>query len=202
MGMIAVDVVLLCDENMTARALEANAELVGRFGSEIVLNRHDRLPHISLAMGCINENQIPSIEQLLAEIAARFPITELCAGRIKTSTNATGQQVSAFELERTARLQRLHEEVMMRLEPYLSRAVTPDMIYDEKVAQTTLDWIKDYAEKSSFEKFWPHVTIGYGRPERKYTPVRFRATELALCHLGNHCTCRRVLASVELRGNR
>ena len=58
MNKIAVDVVLLPSDEMTDRAIRANTELVEKFGSEIVLNKKNCLPHISLAMGCINERDV------------------------------------------------------------------------------------------------------------------------------------------------
>ncbi|HUS73133.1 MAG TPA: hypothetical protein VMY06_08710, partial [Sedimentisphaerales bacterium] len=97
-------------------------------------------------------------------------------------------------------LQSLHEKVMDKLEPYLSSNVTEDMIYGgEEVAETTLLWIKKYREKVSFENFFPHITIGYGQIENHSLPVSFVASELALCHLGNHCTCRKILVSIGLK---
>jgi len=36
-------------------------------------------------------------------------------------------------------------------------------------------------------------------PDEPPFPIDFNVAELALCHLGNHCTCRRVLTSVPLR---
>jgi hypothetical protein len=65
------------------------------------------------------------------------------------------------------------------------------------VTESTLAWIRDYREKSSFERFFPHITLGYGRLADFPFPARFTAPRLALCHLGNHCTCRRILASAE-----
>jgi hypothetical protein len=83
--------------------------------------------------------------------------------------------------------------------PYFRRDVTEEMIYgEEEVAQTTLDWIENYAEKAAFGNFMPHITIGYGDAEEEMLPITFRASRLALCHLGNHCTCRKVLAAVNL----
>ena len=58
MGRKAVDVVLLPSEQMMDKAIEANGELVKRFGGKIVLNRENCLPHISLAMGCVDERDI------------------------------------------------------------------------------------------------------------------------------------------------
>jgi 2'-5' RNA ligase len=118
---------------------------------------------------------------------------------ILTSTNSAGEKVSVFEVEKTRELQSLHEEVMEKLAAYLSYDVTEDMVYDSgKVAESTLLWIKGYREKSSFENFTPHITIGYGEIENLSFPIKFAASKLALCHLGNHCTCRKILISIRI----
>jgi len=195
----AVDVVLLPDEAMTDSAIEANAELVRRFGRKIVLNKEDCLPHISLAMGCIDEKDIAAVENVLEEIAGKSSLEDLKVVGIKTATNSVGEKVSAFEVERTKKLQSLHEEVMEKVSPYLSYNVTADMIYgNEEIAETTLLWIKNYREKSSFANFSPHITIGYGEIKTGPFPVKFSPSNLALCHLGNHCTCRKILVSIKV----
>ncbi len=51
------------------------------------------------------------------------------------------------------------------------------------------------------DKESPHITLGYGQAKPPFSfPVAFAAARLALCHLGNHCTCRKVLASCRLSG--
>ncbi len=199
MGKKAVDVVLLPDEAMTDKAIEANAELVKKFGRKIVLNKKNCLPHISLAMGCIDEEDIAAIEGILRSIVTRSSLGDLTILGVRVSENSAGEKVSAFEVGETKELKSLHETIMERLEPYLGRDVTAEEIGDEEVAETTLLWIKNYREKSSFGKFFPHITIGYGEVSNLPPfPIKFAASKLALCYLGNHCTCRRVLASVEL----
>ena len=199
MGRIAVDVVLLPDEAMMARAIELNAELVKKFGNKIELNKENCLPHISLAMGCVEEADIPSVEKVLEAIAKETSFGDLKVVGIRASGNSKDQTVSVFEVEKTTQLQSLHEKVMDKLTPYLSSDVTEDMIYgDQKVAESTLLWIKNYREKVSFENFFPHITIGYGQIENHSLPITFAASELALCHLGNHCTCRKILLSIGL----
>jgi hypothetical protein len=196
----AVDVVLLPDETMTDKAVEINAELVKKFGSKIVLNKVDCLPHISLAMGCLEETDIASVEKVLAEIARKTSLSVLKVLGIRASENSRGQTVSVFEVEKTSQLQSLHEKIMSRFTPYLTSDVTEDMIFgDENVAETTLLWIKNYRQKSSFAKFFPHITIGYGQTECRMQPTTFAAAKLALCHLGNHCTCRQILVSINLK---
>lgn len=200
MKRIAVDVVLLPDEAVTALAVRANMDLVKRCGSTIVLNPATCLPHISLAMGCIEPKTIESIRSLLAEVGHQNPLGELVITGVVTSLNARGESVSVFALARTPALQRLHERVMDVLQPYATWEATAQAIYgDEPVAETSLAWIRNFREKAAFGAFFPHVTIGYGTVEQVMSfPIRFRTPRLAVCHLGNHCTCREILASVPL----
>ena len=196
----AVDVVLLPDEMMTGKAIEINAELVKKFGAEIVLNKVNCLPHISLAMGCIEEKDIPSVEKVLGAIPGETAPGHLKVLGIRSSGNAKGETVSVLEVEKTTQLQSLHENVMEKLASYLSSEVTADMIYgSEAVAESTLMWIENYRQNSSFENFFPHITIGYGQTQYQIQPETFAASKLALCHLGNHCTCRKILVSIELK---
>ncbi len=199
MSRIAVDVVLLPDEAMANKAIEVNAGLVKKFGNKIVLNKENCLPHISMAMGCLEETDIASVEKVLEEIAKETSLPYLKVVGVRTSGNSKGEAVSVFEVEKTTQLQSLHEKVLDKLTPYLSSDVTEDMIYgNEKIAASTLIWIKNYHQKSSFQNFFPHITIGYGQTEYQMPPATFAASKLALCHLGNHCTCRKILVSIKL----
>jgi len=195
----AVDVVLLPSEAMMDKAIEANIELVQKFGRKIVLNKENCLPHISLAMGCVDGGDITDIEKVLKAIAKERSLMDLRVIGIAVSTNSVGEKVSVFEVEKQKELQSLHEEVVDKLAGYLGYDVTEDMIYPSgEVAESTLLWVKNYREKSSFANFSPHITIGYGEIENRQFPIEFAASKLALCHLGNHCTCRKILISIEL----
>jgi 2'-5' RNA ligase len=224
MAEIAVDAVSLPSDEMMDKAIEANRELLqqcigfpqGGVPGKIVLDKKNCLPHISLAMGCIDEEDIADIEKVLQTIAKQYSLEQLSVIDIHVGTSSAGEKVSVFQIEKTEALQSLHEEVMQRLAPYFSYDVTADMIFSRfprsgvpppEAGESTLLWIKKYPEKSSFENFFPHITIGYGEiddysfgsREAGSLPMRFTASKLALCHLGNHCTCRKVLASAELR---
>jgi len=199
MAEIAVDVVLLPSEEMADKAIAANKELLKQCADKIVLDKESCLPHISLAMGCIDERDIADIEKVLQAIAKQSSLGQLSVIGIHTETNSAGEQVSVLQIEKTEALQSLHEEVMQKLAPYFSYDVTEDMVLSPPMAgESTLAWIKSYPEKSSFEKFFPHITIGYGEINDYSFPIKFAASKLALCHLGNHCTCRKILASVKL----
>jgi len=200
MNRIAVDIVLLPDEAMTGRAIEANADLVARCGSEIVLHAEMCLPHISLAMGCIEPRSVEAVEGALADVWRENPTGELVVTGVVTSLNARGQSVSVFALAKTPAIQKLHEEVMRATSPYVDYDVDEEMVYGaEPVTETTLAWIRHFPEKAAFGAFFPHITIGYGTVEAVMSfPMRFAPSRLAICHLGNHCTCRKVLGAVKL----
>ena len=200
MAEIAVDVVLLPTEEMADKAIAANKELLKQYAHKIVLNKENCLPHISLAMGCIDERNIEEIDKILKTAAKETSLGQLSAVCIHTESNRAGEKVSVFEIEKTEALQSLHEKVMKRLEPYFSYDIKADMVLSSsETGESTLDWIKNYPEKSSFEKFSPHITIGYGEINNFSFPIKFHVSKLALCHLGNHCTCRKILASTNLK---
>lgn len=202
MAKMAVDSVLLPSKTMSNKVIEANRKLIKQVSGSIALDKKGCLPHISLAMGCIDEEDIVDIEKILASIAKRYPVQELKAVGIHIGTDSAGEKVSAFQIEKTEALQSLHEEVMRNLMPYFRYDVTIDSVFSPpKAKESTLLWIRGYAEKASFENFFPHITIGYGQADGLSFPIKFTASILALCHLGNHCTCRKVLASAELKGN-
>jgi len=194
----AVDVVLLPDEAMTDKAIEANAELIEKFGRKIVLNKEDCLPHITLAMGCIDERAVGNVEKVLRGIAEESPLAGLRVVGVEITANSAGEQVSVFKVEKSKELQMLHENIMAKVGLYLSYDATIDMIAGSEAEGSTLAWINDYAVKSSFANFSPHITIGYGKMDKVVFPMQFAASKLALCHLWNNCMCKRLLVCIEL----
>ncbi|MBN2269912.1 MAG: hypothetical protein JXN61_04815 [Sedimentisphaerales bacterium] len=191
MAKIAVDVVLLPSETMADKVIEANRRLPDK---RITLSKEGCLPHISLAMGCIEQDNVRQIEGILSEIAEQFAVGRLKIADIHLGANSLGERVSSFEIERTEAIQSLHEQVMQRLKLYLSYDVTADMLLAPPISESTLRWIAEFPEKSAYANFFPHITIGYGEMGFFSVPAEFSVSKLALCRLGNHCTCRKVLS--------
>ncbi len=193
----AVDIVLLPSNDMMDRAIEVNKKLLKQNADNIVLNKEKCLPHISLAMGAVDESDIDNISDILKEIAEKYSIGWLTAAGFFISTNSSNNTVSVLRIEKTNELQSLHEEVMLRLKSCFSYNITEKMLLSaQPVSQSTLQWIKEYPQNSSYENFSPHITVGYGRADDVIFPIKFSVSKLALCHLGNHCTCKKVLLSV------
>jgi len=207
---IAVDVVLLPPDEIMDKAIEVNQALIKtfEFDNKIVLNKQNCFPHISLAMGCIKKGDIPEIDTVLKDIADKFSPLTLTISNIRAGTIPTGEKVSGFEIIKTKDLQLLHETVMSKLLQYFTYDVSLDMIYalpNQQVEEVTTYWIKNYPKESSFERFSPHITIGIGEVESENSglkfPIQFSVSKLALCHLGNCCTCREMVLLHELIKN-
>ncbi|HNY78826.1 MAG: 2'-5' RNA ligase family protein [Sedimentisphaerales bacterium] len=197
MSQIAVDIVLLPEARIARLAVETNRRLTGSSCREIVLDETTCLPHISLAMGCIESEQVDAIGKMLGAVAKACPVGKLAITGVVTVLNTRNEPNSLFAVAKTEALQTLHEQIVETIEPHASHDVTAEMICgDEEVAPSTLAWIRDFRRKAAFAVFFPHITIGYGVVTEPMTfPMDFVAPQLALCHLGNHCTCRKVLAS-------
>jgi 2'-5' RNA ligase len=209
-----VDAVLLIDVTMTDYAITANAELIKKFGSGIVLNKKGCLPHISLAMGCIKREDVAKIGETLKPLAAIAPRRLKVAG-IQRTTSFSGEIVSVLQVERSNQLQNLHEKICEIIKPWFTYDITENVIEGGQAASTsspdkdirgqagqasesTLQWIRNYPVKSSYSNFSPHITIGYGDLPDRELPADFTVSRLAMFHLGNHCTCTKILWSVKI----
>ena len=197
MAKIAVDVALLPSEEVTDKAIEANRQLPDTPSSRIVLSRDDCLPHISLAMGCIGEKDIGAIGEILQDVAKEYFPDKLKIVGVYIGTDASGRKVSLYHVEKAKPIQLLHETVMEKLSPFFTYDADAKMLLAEgEVAESTLSWINNFATGSSFEKYFPHITIGFGETKALEMPIEFTPARLALCHLGNHCICRKILTEV------
>lgn len=197
MAQIAVDVVLLPSDEVMDLAIEVNKQFLKDIENEIALDKKTCLPHVTLLMGVIEENQVRDVEKKLQEIAKRFSPLELSIPSVKVTDKPDGSRMSSFVIDKTAELARLHETAVTQLiPPFTYDKVTMDMFYSPPPAnERTLRWVEDFATKSVHENYQPHITLGMGVPEAVTFPIKFTASKLALCHLGNYCTCRKILVS-------
>jgi len=194
MTRMAVDVALLPEADMAERAIAMNRSLVEKHGSDIVLDRAHCLPHVSLAMGCIQTDALQAIASDLQSAVREHPVKQLYVKHLDTQSHHGGSVVSSIELQAREDLQQLHVEVMRTLAPYFSCDVTESMFTGEHpIAPSTLNWVKNFPQQSSAENFLPHITLGYGPCAQVELPPAFAPEALAVCHLGNHCTCRKIL---------
>lgn len=191
----AIDVVLLPSEKMMDKAIDINQELLKRGEPrKMVLNKTNCLPHISILMGCLADRNFDKVSSLLNEVASRHAIFNLQIAEVQQEGTST-----VLNVQKDNRLQELHESIMEELGPFLSYDAVAEMLYNPSEAgPNSLEYINNFLNKASFENYSPHITVGSGTYQTEVFPVPFTAATLAICHLGNYCTCREILHQVQL----
>jgi 2'-5' RNA ligase len=191
----AIDVVLLPSEEMMDTAITINQELLKRGEpKKMVLNKTDCLPHISLLMGCVADTQLPQITQLLEEIASRYTVFHLQVAEVQQEGSST-----VLNMQKNSRLQNLHESMIEQFKPFLTYDAVAEMLYNPAEAgQSSIDYINSFLSNASYGNYSPHITVGSGAYQLSKLPMLFTAGTLAICHLGSHCTCRKILYEVQL----
>lgn len=199
---VAIDVVLLPPGPIMDMAIGANrALLAGNPDGGIRLDRANCLPHISVAMLPARSGDIPEINAKVDRIARRCSPMAMTIDAVAKHRSGTGGTVSAFHILRAEILQLFHKTVMNAVKPYQAPPAGPAMFAGEASAPS-VDCLLRFPKTSAYERYSPHITLGFGDlpeiiPGIDF-PVRFEAAKAAVCHLGSHCTCRRVLAEFDL----
>ena len=199
MNRFAINVVLLPPNAIMDFVLEWNKKLREEFSGNIVLGKTNYLPHISLAMGCLREDQLENAYLLLRSIAMRHKVLQLRSKGIHYVTTTTGNIVATLDIWPDTPLRALHQSIAQEFSPMLTHdAEATDLADDYFVDLPTLDWINNFIPHASFENFWPHITIGLGSLPNNVERTTFQVSRLAICHLANHSTCKTILNEVTL----
>jgi len=196
---IAVDIVMLPPENIMELAIEENKKLLESGIDDIILDKEKCMPHNSLVMAAIDDEKLPEVRKILNELETKFlPIELKIIGIISGKIN-NGKEFSFFAIEKTPELQNLHNEVMKKLEPYISFDTTVDMFYQTPPVDKITEDLTNGFPNFAFEKYNPHITIGLLKkdnpPVNLAAPdISFTVSKITICQLGNYDTCRRILA--------
>ena len=194
---IAVDVALLPPEDIMDMVIELNKKFV----PDTELNKTDNFPHITLAMGVVDEEQIPVLNSRLKDIASRFNALDLVLEDAYFIIKPDGKKGWSFRVSKTDKLVELHKTVMKELLPLFSYDVDEGMLYKEEINPLSLIWIRNFAKNhKDAGNYLPHISIKCQNDvvyDKKL--VKFRASKLGVFHLGDYCTCRTPFGMFELK---
>ena len=201
MSKIAINVVLLPSKEAIKKIVKISKKQFKKSNGKIILDKKNCLPHISLVMGVIDKKDINQVTDILKETAMQFAPLKIIAN-YKSRTSSSGNAISEFAIEKKDDLQNLHETTINKLNKFLTFDASVDMFFSPpEIEEISLRWIKDHPQHN-FDRFYPHITLEHGQIiEDKIAPISFLSDTLVLCHLGNRCTCRKVLYSVQLEKN-
>lgn len=198
MKRLAVDIVILPPDPIIELAINANRNLLAGNPEGIVLGQARNVPHISLLMGGIASDLIDDATEVLRAISKKNPTLHLFISGL--DSRESGQHnVISFDIERSNELATLHETIVNEFSPLLTQDATEEDFNDPSpIAKSSINWVNRFIPDACLDKFWPHITLGFGDYKGGFRPLRFEASRLALCHLGNHCTCSRILEEFSL----
>lgn len=186
---IAIDIALLPPDDVMDRAIAVNQKIIAKYPSKLVLSKTERLPHITLLQAVIDEKNMEAATTILERIAREFEPLKLTAKLVyKAETSSNSFRVFGNYPE----LQKLHEQIMQNFKSLISYDAEAGYFDNDEVSERTIDYVKNFCEKSAYSNFRPHITLGKGEAQED-EDLSFTASRLAICHLGNFNTCKKVL---------
>ena len=201
MNKIAVDIVLIPPDDIVQLAIDVNRSLPDTVAENHILGRKTALPHITLLMGLAAREELPEIYQKLTVLAQHFWTLPLKITGITTLKSSDDKMFCWLSIQKTQELQDLHEAVLTEMEPIFTYGdVQKEMFYSPPpVNEVPPFWVEGIAKNNVRSKYSPHITLGWGAPSTTMEPRQFIASKIALGHVGNHGTCRKILWSAVLK---
>ncbi len=198
---IAVDVVLIPPNEVIELATGLNNSFPASEAYDFVLNERTCIPHITLSMGIIAEEQLPEVNRRLGLLAQRYSALDLTIGEVSLSKRPDGRVMSGLEIMKTKALEELHLAVLAALSDLFTYDDVQTSLFfsPPPLNRVPTYWVAGFAKTSVRENYKPHITLGVGEPTQPVPALQFRASTLALCHLGNYCTARKILFSSTLQ---
>ncbi len=203
MSKLAIDVVLLPSEEIMDLCVGVCDRYYDPNTGRPGLNKVDNLPHVSLFMGMNEESHLDQLQNTVSNLTNDFQPINTALDKLTHITDSSDYTAYFFEIKNVPALRSIHEKLVTGLTQFYAKNTTIDMLYrdeNEQIDEKTLRWIDGYVIGSSFEKFWPHITLKACKdPIYKDLPKEITLDRLAICHLGNFCTCRKILWETKLK---
>lgn len=190
--MRAIDIVLLPPDDVMSLVVELNGAGVKTNQATIPLDLKNRIPHLSLLMGVLDDEQYARVQESLHIIAKQY-------GPVKALFDTAKD--TAFFTPNTGDVQALHRAILKTVDPLLTHSVTQDMFLEPAGTAFPPDfdhWVNTFVTEHSVDAFQPHITVHTQSPIEQALPFSCTFTRLAVCHLGVYNTCREIIAEYRL----
>ena len=191
---IVIDIVLIPPDDVIEKCIDLNQQIKSNY---IKLSKEKQIPHISLLMGGCSQQNLTEVNKLLLEIVKRFKPFELEIVKARS-----GKVSSNLVIKRNSKIFDLHKQIVDNIASLLTYNNKIESVYDSiNSLPFTLDWINGFLNNSTLGNFDPHITLGDAPLDGSIIklPISFVVNRLAVCHLGNMCTCRKTLFEYKLK---
>jgi hypothetical protein len=196
---VAINVLLLPDQSMSARAQELNAQLRQGYPQGFALNG-SHVPHISIVHRYVKAEDLPKVFAAVEQTAAKHSIVgQTLTARGLEHAPWQGHQITSIKVDKTPELAALQKDLVAALQPYAVESGGADAFVttpgEPHVGEETIEYVRTFVPKHTGEGFAPHITVGISDtpPAGDSKPVQFTAAALAVYQLGNIGTARKEL---------
>lgn len=157
------------------------------------LGTEDFFPHITLFMGVVKKDNLVNIVGVLEKLLLKKHSFKLEITGIKDSNHRPDEN-SYMEISNSKDLQKIHNDVCENLSKFLEPLASKESLFgDNELSDNTKNWLENYVLISAYEKYKPHITLRCKNPRSQRLSAKFKVSEIALFHAGNHATCRKKL---------
>lgn len=201
---IAIDVLLIPDETMWKKALAANTELRGNNPKCYALGT-EQIPHISLVHRYVREQDLPQVEENVAEAARQAqPLQWELTATGYTSGMWNGLAITTIGVERTKKLDDFQLAIVKAVESNAVPSGTTAAFHTNSELPTIendiVSYVADFVPKYSGKNYHPHVTVGAAKNDfveqmkaKSFDEFTFKPVNVAIYQLGSYGTAQKKL---------
>ncbi|MAG60797.1 hypothetical protein CL619_03345 [archaeon] len=205
MAVKAIDIALIPSDEVIDYCLNINKRAKDLDKAFFELGKEDFIPHISLALGCVDEKDIAFISNKLNEILEDKTEIDLDISGFGKYAQKDGSYTLYLDIVISDILRSFHEKAIEIVRPFLVESKDALVLVEGEetsISEGSMKILNNYIESYAYENFHPHISLGVFDFEEKEeftkTPLKFKVSKLSLFHVGNRCTCRRETSSVNL----
>ena len=192
---LALDIVVLLPPDARAVLTRLNARLSPPPDGFHFDDSH--LPHVTLVQQFVHAADVPEVQDTVGDVLRGVAPLAMRGTALRHGATAT-----VLVVGQTPALHDLHRRLIDRLAPLAAAAgdAAAFLSNGEPARDADIAWVTHFAANAARDRFDPHVTLGVGALDGSLDAFTCLATDLAVCHLGRFCTCRRVLGTWTLTG--
>lgn len=201
---IAVNVLLQPDQEVSARAARINGDLRRSYPGGFALDA-SHLPHISVLHGYVQAKDVADFYVAVEKVSAKHPL----AGQQLTMLGLehkpwNREEITNIKVEKTRELEDFQADLVSAVSPYLVATGDGSAFLtskeDPSVDLETIEYVRTFVQKHTGSGFEPHITVGISDAEtarrvsaEQGVPPKLTIASVAVFQLGNVGTARKEL---------
>ena len=190
---LAVNIIFLLPIHITKNAIDISTQHQINSEQKILLGHEKNVAHISLWIGIISDSKIEELHQKITNLMQQKKLPEIVITNIDYAKK-TSNPVFSFQVEKNESLSQWHHSISKIAEKYTVKCPANENHFNEKKNHnSSLNYLDKYYSQKNYQ---PHITLGFGTHKEDITMNSFLPNGIAIYHLGNHCSCHRLIKKI------